>query len=105
MPSRVELRRRSHEPSRTRHTPPPGSGLRRSNGNGAERMNERTSTMQHTDADVPAAAAPPDLPTTLTAILSEHLSGQDVGPDHDFYALGGDSLIALRVVASAQQHG
>jgi acyl carrier protein len=68
-------------------------------------MNERTSTMQHTDADVPAAAAPPDLPTTLTAILSEHLSGQDVGPDDDFYALGGDSLIALRVVASAQQHG
>ena len=61
--------------------------------------------MQHTDADVPAAAATPDLPTTLTAVLSEHLSGQDVEPDDDFYALGGDSLIALRVVASAQQHG
>ncbi|MGW2876974.1 condensation domain-containing protein [Streptomyces sp. NPDC001233] len=61
--------------------------------------------MQHTDAGTPAAAATTDLPATLTAILSEHLSGQDVGPDDDFYALGGDSLIALRVVASAQQHG
>ncbi|MET7542965.1 condensation domain-containing protein [Streptomyces sp. NPDC005507] len=41
----------------------------------------------------------------LTGIMSEHLGGQEVGPDDDFYALGGDSLIALRVVMAVQERG
>ncbi|GAA3828480.1 hypothetical protein GCM10022403_072180 [Streptomyces coacervatus] len=43
--------------------------------------------------------------TLLTGIISEQLGGQEVGPDDDFYALGGDSLIALRVVMTVQEHG
>ncbi|MEO6502203.1 MAG: condensation domain-containing protein [Jatrophihabitantaceae bacterium] len=41
----------------------------------------------------------------LCEILSTHLAGQQIDPDDDFYAMGGDSLIALRVVADAQDKG
>ncbi|CAL9673787.1 Linear gramicidin synthase subunit B [Streptomyces sp. enrichment culture] len=46
-----------------------------------------------------------DLTAVLTAIVSEQLGGQEVGADDDFYALGGDSLIALRVVSAVQERG
>ncbi|WP_329314356.1 condensation domain-containing protein [Streptomyces sp. NBC_01262] len=41
----------------------------------------------------------------LLDILRTHLADQEVGPDDDFYAMGGDSLIALRVVSDAQGQG
>lgn len=61
-------------------------------------MNERnTSPMEQTGAR--------DLTTLLTGIWSERLGGQEVTPEDDFYALGGDSLIALRVVTDVQEQG
>ncbi|MFF8279551.1 condensation domain-containing protein [Streptomyces lateritius] len=61
-------------------------------------MNERnTSPMEQTGAR--------DLTTLLSAIWSRRLGGQEVTPDDDFYALGGDSLIALRVVTDLQEQG
>src|SRR5215510_14661015 len=47
----------------------------------------------------------PSVIAELCDILSRHLSDQDIGPDDDFYAMGGDSLIALRVVAEARERG
>jgi aryl carrier-like protein len=47
----------------------------------------------------------PSVIAELCDILSRHLSDQDIGPDDDFYAMGGDSLIALRVVADARERG
>lgn len=41
----------------------------------------------------------------MCEILSTHLGGQEIGPDDDFYAMGGDSLIALRVVSDARDRG
>ena len=46
-----------------------------------------------------------DVTARLCTILSRHLDGQDIGADDDFYAMGGDSLIALQVVADACQAG
>ncbi|MEH1013129.1 condensation domain-containing protein [Micromonospora sp. CPCC 206060] len=46
-----------------------------------------------------------DTTQAMVEIWQKHLGDQPVGPDDDFYALGGDSLIALRVVADANARG
>ncbi|THA29985.1 hypothetical protein E6R18_21945 [Streptomyces sp. A1277] len=46
-----------------------------------------------------------EIAAAFRAILSRHLDGQEIGPDDDFYAMGGDSLTALRVVADANEQG
>ncbi|MFF4241176.1 phosphopantetheine-binding protein [Actinomadura geliboluensis] len=46
--------------------------------------------------------APPSAPASLVAEISalwaEHLDGRDVGPDDDFFALGGNSLIGIKII-------
>ncbi|WP_410612843.1 condensation domain-containing protein [Amycolatopsis sp. lyj-109] len=44
------------------------------------------------------------LTAELCAVLTGRL-GQPIGPGDDFFAMGGDSLIALRVVADASERG
>jgi hypothetical protein len=46
-----------------------------------------------------------DTEQLMLGILRGHLDGQPIGVDDDFYAMGGDSLIALRVVADANEQG
>jgi hypothetical protein len=46
-----------------------------------------------------------DAEQVMLTILRTHLDGQAIGVDDDFYAMGGDSLIALRVVADANERG
>ncbi|MER7419919.1 condensation domain-containing protein [Micromonospora peucetia] len=46
-----------------------------------------------------------DTTQAMVEIWRRHLGDQPIGPDDDFYALGGDSLIALRVVADANARG
>ncbi|MEU1465821.1 condensation domain-containing protein [Streptomyces sp. NPDC005727] len=46
-----------------------------------------------------------EIAAAFRVILSRHLDGQEIGPDDDFYAMGGDSLTALRVVADANAQG
>ncbi|WP_433349759.1 condensation domain-containing protein [Micromonospora sp. CA-111912] len=46
-----------------------------------------------------------DATQAMVKIWRRHLGDQPIGPDDDFYALGGDSLIALRVVADANARG
>ncbi|MFE9020737.1 condensation domain-containing protein [Streptomyces sp. NPDC007808] len=41
----------------------------------------------------------------LLDLVRTHLGDADIGPDDDFYAMGGDSLTALRVVTDAQSRG
>lgn len=56
----------------------------------------------------PAAGNGPDhspVADLLREIMSTHLSGQAIGLDDDFYAMGGDSLTALQVVTDAQDRG
>ncbi|WP_167517548.1 condensation domain-containing protein [Micromonospora orduensis] len=48
---------------------------------------------------------PADAAAIVREILAVHLAEPTIGLDDDFYAMGGDSLIALRVVADAQARG
>ncbi|MFG2556968.1 condensation domain-containing protein [Streptomyces sp. NPDC048581] len=41
----------------------------------------------------------------LLDLIRTHLGDEEIGPDDDFYAMGGDSLTALRVVTEAQGRG
>ncbi|MFF4016052.1 condensation domain-containing protein [Streptomyces sp. NPDC001843] len=41
----------------------------------------------------------------LLDLVRTHLGDPEIGPDDDFYAMGGDSLTALRVVTEAQTRG
>ncbi|MFL6136524.1 MAG: condensation domain-containing protein [Frankiaceae bacterium] len=42
---------------------------------------------------------------TLLDIVRRELDEPEMGPDDDFYAMGGDSLVALRVVTEAESRG
>ncbi|MQS06174.1 non-ribosomal peptide synthetase [Streptomyces alkaliphilus] len=42
---------------------------------------------------------------TLLEVLREILGTEDIGPDDDFLALGGDSIVSLRVVFGARRRG
>lgn len=56
----------------------------------------------------PGDAAPPDaeeIARTLLTLIREELGDESIEEDDDFYAVGGDSLIAVRVVARAGELG
>ncbi|MFC5065123.1 non-ribosomal peptide synthetase [Actinomycetospora atypica] len=50
-------------------------------------------------------AAETDAERALCAVLAEVLEVDDVGPDDDFFALGGDSIVALSLVGRARRAG
>ncbi|MFJ3202331.1 non-ribosomal peptide synthetase, partial [Streptomyces sp. NPDC086989] len=54
-------------------------------------------------APVPTSAD--DDRSVLTGIWRRVLGVDDIGPDDDFFALGGDSLLAIRVIADAEASG
>ncbi|MEV6263587.1 amino acid adenylation domain-containing protein [Streptomyces sp. NPDC051784] len=41
----------------------------------------------------------------LLAVLREILGDEDIGPDDDFFAVGGDSIVSLQVVSRARRKG
>lgn len=47
----------------------------------------------------PLDGTPRDLPATVLRLWREALGVHDAGPDDDFFELGGDSLVATRLVA------
>lgn len=53
----------------------------------------------------PADPGANDLPTRFRRILRDHLDDDEFDLTDDFYAAGGDSLIALAVVADAKKRG
>ncbi|MEU4333849.1 amino acid adenylation domain-containing protein [Micromonospora lupini] len=57
--------------------------------------------------DGPAPVDPPadGIPARLAALWAQVLERGRVGPDDDFFALGGDSVLAMRVVALARRAG
>ncbi|MFG1882370.1 amino acid adenylation domain-containing protein [Micromonospora sp. NPDC049102] len=57
--------------------------------------------------DGPEPVDPPadGVPARLAALWSQVLERGRVGPDDDFFALGGDSVLAIRVVALARRSG
>ncbi|CAO3437374.1 amino acid adenylation domain-containing protein [Azospirillum endophyticum] len=59
------------------------------------------------DGPAPAGPLPDDLPAlaTLRRIWQTVLRRPDVAPDADFFALGGDSILALQMVTAARREG
>ncbi|MFF2191241.1 acyl carrier protein [Streptomyces sp. NPDC058155] len=39
----------------------------------------------------------------ISALWGEYLDGREVGPDEDFFALGGNSLIGIRIIDRVSQ--
>ncbi|MEK8107169.1 phosphopantetheine-binding protein [Micromonospora sp. M12] len=50
-------------------------------------------------AEVPLNA----VETVMAEIWESVLHVRDVGPDDDFFALGGDSLLAIELISAAEQ--
>ncbi|MEV7780029.1 condensation domain-containing protein [Kitasatospora sp. NPDC088351] len=67
----------------------------------------RTPPADFPAADSPAAGPvdPADPADILLAVFKEHLAVEQIDRDSRFYALGGDSLIAVRVVNAARARG
>ena len=42
--------------------------------------------------------APASLVQEISALWREHLDGREAGPDDDFFALGGNSLIGIKII-------
>jgi amino acid adenylation domain-containing protein len=58
----------------------------------------RTLDEHHGDDDVPATAPVGKVERLVAAAWSDVLRGRDIGREHDFFALGGDSLLATRLI-------
>ncbi|MCH0564638.1 phosphopantetheine-binding protein [Streptomyces sp. MUM 2J] len=50
------------------------------------------------DSRAAPEGAPESLVREVAALWGEHLGGREVGVDDDFFALGGNSLIGIRIV-------
>lgn len=49
------------------------------------------------------SGAPASLVREISALWGEHLDGQEVGPDDDFFALGGNSLTGIKIIDRVSQ--
>ncbi|SEF52927.1 Phosphopantetheine attachment site [Actinacidiphila yanglinensis] len=49
------------------------------------------------------SGAPAALVTEVSALWGEYLDGRAVGPDDDFFELGGNSLIGIRIIDRVSQ--
>lgn len=47
----------------------------------------------------------PDAEAVLLKVLRECLENENIGPSDNFFAVGGDSLLALDVIAAVREHG
>ncbi|WP_030722367.1 phosphopantetheine-binding protein [Streptomyces griseus] len=58
------------------------------------------------ESRVAPSGAPDSLVREISALWAEHLNGCEVGADDDFFALGGNSLIGIKIIERvAQDHG
>ena len=69
----------------------------------AERPGEDSPSAKRPSAERPSAERPEV--ETLTRLWAEILGLPSVSPRDDFFELGGDSILAIRIVALAQRHG
>lgn len=58
------------------------------------------------EGNATAASGPAPLVADIAALWAEHLDGCEVGADDDFFALGGNSLIGIKIIDRlAQDYG
>ncbi|WP_181410631.1 acyl carrier protein [Nocardioides humi] len=72
-----------------------------------DRLAPVVATLPAATATGPAAdgAVDPERLTDVRTAFATALGLADVAPDDDFFALGGDSIVAMRVVSALREHG
>ncbi|MEI5103106.1 phosphopantetheine-binding protein [Streptomyces sp. PmtG] len=50
------------------------------------------------ESQVAPVGAPESLVQQISALWGEHLDGREVGADDDFFELGGNSLIGIKII-------
>ncbi|MDT0616321.1 phosphopantetheine-binding protein [Streptomyces lancefieldiae] len=67
------------------------------------RVDQRRGQGEEPGPQAGISSAPPSLVREISALWSEYLNGCEVGPDDDFFALGGNSLIGIRIIDRVSQ--
>ncbi|OQD51807.1 phosphopantetheine-binding protein [Streptomyces phaeoluteigriseus] len=66
-------------------------------------VHQRGGQDEASDRQAAPSSAPAALVRGISALWAEHLHGCDVGPDDDFFALGGNSLIGIKIIDRVSQ--
>ncbi|WP_329112985.1 acyl carrier protein [Streptomyces sp. NBC_01465] len=59
--------------------------------------------MESSQRQVAVSSAPASLALEVAALWGEHLDGREVGPEDDFFALGGNSLTGIKIIDQVAQ--
>lgn len=70
------------------------------------RLQQRTGPDGAADHGDAPAGAPPSLVREIADMWGEFLGGREVGPEDDFFAVGGNSLTGIKIIDRvARDHG
>ncbi|MFE3197957.1 phosphopantetheine-binding protein [Embleya sp. NPDC055664] len=70
------------------------------------RIHERGEQDETSEGQAAPTGAPTALVPEIAALWGEFLPGREVGPDDDFFAIGGNSLIGIKIIDRvAQDYG
>lgn len=61
-------------------------------------LHQRGGQDEATEGQAAPSSAPVALVKEVSALWGEYLDGRDVGADDDFFTLGGNSLIGIRII-------
>ncbi|MFI6475152.1 phosphopantetheine-binding protein [Streptomyces sp. NPDC050516] len=64
----------------------------------SSQVQERTGQAEAAERQAASSGAPGSLVREISQMWSEHFSGQEVGADDDFFALGGNSLTGIKII-------
>lgn len=67
------------------------------------RVHQRDGQDEASETQAAPSHAPVSLVQQVSALWGEHLEGGEVGPDDDFFALGGNSLIGIKIIDRVSQ--
>ncbi|RNL78161.1 acyl carrier protein [Halostreptopolyspora alba] len=62
------------------------------------RGHQRSGQDEESEKKTVPSGAPVSLVQEISALWGEYLDGREVGPDDDFFALGGNSLIGIKII-------
>jgi hypothetical protein len=66
-------------------------------------VHQRTGQDKAAERQVAPPSAPVSLVREISEMWGEYLNGREVGADDDFFALGGNSLIGIKIIDRAAQ--
>lgn len=66
-------------------------------------VHQRTGQEEAPEGQAAPSSAPVSLVQEISALWGEYLGGGEVGADDDFFALGGNSLIGIKIIDRVTQ--